>query len=173
MVRRGQVLIGSGNGRKLPLQQTRDGWGERVTEIGVLGAAAVLRPVTGVHGQLHEVGEPFDFLGACCFTARQGAKLIQIGGRGALGHQVGVDEREVGELILGIVVDILVHVPIEHFQGSGVGGTPTPAWDFAVLDASQFVVLLPEIGFEGLERSQEPEYGRVSRCEPATLCEGR
>src|SRR5207244_12259757 len=34
-----QVPIVSGNGRKLPFQQTRDGWWERVTEIGVLRAA--------------------------------------------------------------------------------------------------------------------------------------
>src|SRR2546428_11819431 len=66
----GEVAIVSGNRRKLPFQQTRDGWGERVTEIGVLGAAAVLRPVTGVHGELHEVGEPPDLLGAGRFTAR-------------------------------------------------------------------------------------------------------
>ena len=62
-----------------------------------------------------------------------------------------------GELILGIVMDILGHVRIQHRKGSGVGSIPTPAWDFAVLDASQFVVLLPEIGFEGFECGQEAQ----------------
>ena len=122
----GQVGIGPGNGRKLPFTQTRDGLRERVTEIGVLCAAAVARPPTGVHGESHEVGEPSDLPGTCRFTARQRAKLIQIDGIGALGNQVGVDEREVGELILGIVVDILVHVPIQVLKGSGVGWTPAP-----------------------------------------------
>ena len=80
----GEVAIVSGNCRKLPFQQTRDGWWKRVTEIGVLRAAAVPNPPTGVHGELHEVGEPSDLLGACRFTARQSAKLIQIDGIGAL-----------------------------------------------------------------------------------------
>ncbi len=102
-------------------------------------------------------------------TALQRAKLLQVDGIPTLGNQVRVYEREVGELILGIVVDILGHVPIQHLQGSGVGWTPAPAWDFAVLDASQFVVLLPQIGFEDFGRRQEPENGLVSRCETATF----
>src|SRR5260221_12818051 len=138
-----QVSIGSGNGRKLPFTQPRDCLSKRVTEIGGLCAAAVPPPPTGVHGELHEVGEPSDLLRAGRFTAPPRAKLLQTYGRRALGHQVAVDEREVGELILGIVVDILGHVSIQHFQGSDVAWTPTPPWDFAVLDASQLVVLLP------------------------------
>jgi hypothetical protein len=39
VVLRGQVGIGSGNGRKLPFQQTRDGWWERVSEEGSDAAA--------------------------------------------------------------------------------------------------------------------------------------
>src|SRR6266699_5207379 len=64
------VIIVSGNRRKLPLEQPWNSLSERVTEIGVLGAAAVARPITGVHGELHEVGEPPDLLGACGLTAR-------------------------------------------------------------------------------------------------------
>src|SRR6266702_4945591 len=176
VILRVQVGIVSGNRRKLPCKQPRDGLREGVTEIGILGAAAVAGPPTGVHGELHEVGQPsLVLLCACGLTAPQRAKPLQVDGIGTLGDQVGVEEREVADLILGIVVDILVHVPIEHFQGSGVGGTPAPPWDFAVLDASQFVVLLPEIGFEDFGRRQEPENGRVSRCETATtfFSEGR
>ncbi len=40
MVVRGQVAIVSGNRRKLPGAQTRDSLRERITEIGVLRAAA-------------------------------------------------------------------------------------------------------------------------------------
>src|SRR5258708_2844760 len=70
VVRGGQVPIVSGNGRKLPFQQTRDSGWERVTEIGVLRAAAVARPPTGVHGELHQVGEPeLVLLGPCPLTA--------------------------------------------------------------------------------------------------------
>src|SRR5205823_9578166 len=34
-------------------------------------------------------------------------------------------------------------------------------WDFAVLDTSQFVILLPEIGFEDFDRAQESENGLI------------
>src|SRR6266487_413488 len=132
-----KVPIVSRNRRKLPFQQTRNCRWEGVPKIGVLRAAAVARPETGVHSELHEVGESsLVLLGTCRLTAGQRAKPIQIDWLRALGSQVRVDEREVSELILGIVVDILRHVLIQVFQGLGVGGIPTAAWDFAVLDAS-------------------------------------
>jgi len=106
------------------------------------------------------------------FTALQRAKLLQIDGISALGHQVRVDERKVAHLILGIVVDILGHVSIQHLEGSGVACTAAPPWDFAVLDAPQFVVLLPQIGFQDFGRREEPENGHVALGETATLCFG-
>ena len=53
-----KVVIGSGNRRKLPFQQTWDCRSERVPEIGVLCAAAVLCPIAGIHRKLHEIGKP-------------------------------------------------------------------------------------------------------------------
>src|SRR2546430_7859805 len=132
-----QVIIGSRNRRKLPLTQTRDGLSERVPEIGVLRAAAVARPPAGVHRELHEVGEPSLVLEcACRLTALQRAKLIQIDGIGALRNQVRIDEREVADLILGIVVYILGHVPIQHFKGSYVSWIPALSLYLAVLGSS-------------------------------------
>jgi hypothetical protein len=58
VVSRREVAIVAGDGRELPGIQTRDGLWEGVAEIGVLGAAAVAGPPTGVHRELHEVGEP-------------------------------------------------------------------------------------------------------------------
>ena len=66
----GEVPVVSGNGRKLPSKQPRDGLSEGITEIGVLGATAVARPPTGVYCELHEVGEPSDVLGAGRLTTR-------------------------------------------------------------------------------------------------------
>src|SRR6266852_1661476 len=76
MIFGGQVAIVSGNRRELPRTQTGDCLSESVTEVGILRAAAVPRPPTGVHRELHEVGEPSDLLGACRLTAWQGAKPI-------------------------------------------------------------------------------------------------
>ena len=71
--------------------------------------------------------------------------------------QVGVDEGEVADLVVGVVVDVLVHVLVQHRDRLGIGGVPAAAGDFAVLDAGQLVVLLPEIRLEDLGRSQETE----------------
>jgi hypothetical protein len=78
----------------------------------------------------------------------------------------------VAELIFGIVVDILGHVPIQNEQASDVGSTAAAPWDFAVLDASQFVVLLPQVTFDDFDRGQEPENGDVSFGETATALFG-
>src|SRR5437588_8313888 len=150
----GEVRVRSRNGWKLPFTQTRDGLSERATQIGVLRAAAVARPPAGVHGEMHEVGEPPDLLGAGRFTARQIAKLIQVDGIGALGNQVRVDEGHVAELILGIVVDILGHIRIEHLKAIYAGLTAAPATAFAALHASQFVVPLPEIAVDAYASSE-------------------
>ena len=106
-------------------------------------------------------------LGARRFTARQRAKLIQIDGSRAFRLQVGVDEREVAELIIRIVVDILRHVPVQELKGFNVGCTPAPPWNLTVLDSSQFVVLLPQIRFEDFCGSQKLENGHVSLCKTA------
>jgi len=79
----------------------------------------------------------------------------------------------VAELILGIVVDILGHVPIQHLKSLDVGWTSTAPWDFAILDASQLVVLLPQIAFEDFDRSQEPENGHVSSCKTGSSFFGK
>ena len=52
------------------------------------------------------------------------------------------------DLILGVIMDILVHVFIQHSQRIMVGWVPATAWNFAVLDASEFVVLDPKVGLK-------------------------
>src|SRR5437762_11993828 len=52
------------------------------------------------------------------------------------------------DLIVGVVVDVLVHVLVQHRKGSGVGWISGSAGDFGVLDSAEFVVLLPQIGFD-------------------------
>src|SRR5437879_883443 len=82
----------------------------------------------------------------------------------SLGDQVCVKECEMGALILGIIMDVLVHISIKDFQGLGVDWIPSSSRDFAVLDASQLIVLDPEIGFEDFGCRREPKQGRIPCC---------
>src|SRR4029077_11877174 len=77
-----------------------------------------------------------------------------------------------GHLIFSVVVNVLGHVRIEKRNGGGVGGTSTASGDFAVLDSPEFVVLLPQIGFEDFGRGQEPQYGHITYCDDATARRG-
>ena len=152
-----------------PTAKVWDGLREGVAEVGVQRVAAVARPEAGVDGQLHQVGEPSDLLGAGRLTARQSTKLIQIDGLGPFRSQIGVNEREMADLIVGVVVDVLVHVLVQHRKRRGIGRIPGSARNFVVLDAAEFVVLLPQIGFDDFCCRQESENVRVSLRETATL----
>ena len=76
-----------------------------------------------------------------------------------------------GDLIVGVVVDILGHVGVQHFHGGGVRWVPSSAWNFAVLDSGELVILLPQICFDDFCCRQESENIRVSPWETAaTIC---
>ena len=130
---------------------------ERVAEVGVFGVAAVARPPARIDGQLHQVGEPPDLLRAGGFAARQRGEFFEVDRVGTTRFQVRVQEREVRELILGVVVDVLRHVFVEHFQRRGVRRTAASARNLAVLDAAELVVLLPEVGLQDLRGRQKPQ----------------
>jgi len=49
----------------------------------------------------------------------------------------------VGELIFGVVVDILIHVSVENLEGRGVEWAATPSWNLIVLDSSKFGYIEP------------------------------
>ncbi len=74
-----------------------------------------------------------------------------------------------GKLILSVVVDILRHVHIQNLKSGCIRCAATSSRDFAILDSSEFVVLYPQICFEDLRRSEEPEDCRVSSCELSTF----
>jgi hypothetical protein len=54
-------------------------------------------------------------------------------------------------------VDVLGHITIENLKGSGIQHTPTSPRDLVVLDSSEFVVLLPQIGLKDFGRGEKPE----------------
>jgi len=147
---------------------------------GVVVAAAVAAPPTGVDGELGEVGDPLSDgcrVDPVSDAPFQGFELIETHLIRALGSQVGVDERLVAELILGVVMDVLRHVAIELLKGQGVRRIPAgrESRQFVVwiavglgLRSAQFSVLQPQVAFDDLRRRQEPEDRRVSFGETAT-----
>ena len=66
------------------------------------------------------------------------------------------------DLIIGVVMDVLIHVFIQHREGLGVGWIASAARDFGVLDAAEFIVLDPKVGLEYLQRRWEPKQCRIS-----------
>jgi hypothetical protein len=162
--RRVQIGISSGDCRKLPTMQVRHClWKYDVgLKVGVMKAGAVTSPPAGIESELHKVGKPELSARARGSAARQSAERFEIYSSRSLGDQVCVKESEMGVLILGIIMDVLVHIPIKDFQGLGVGWIPGSSRDFVVWDASELVVLDPEIGLEDFGRRREPEQSRVS-----------
>jgi hypothetical protein len=129
---------------------------------------AIARPEAGVDGQLHQIREPSDLLRPCGLAAGQRAELVQVHGLLAVRLQVGVDEGGVGDLVVGVVVDVLIHVLVQHRHGLGVGWAAAAAGDLTVLDAGELVVLLPEIGLDELRCGQELENRGVALGQPTS-----
>ena len=75
------------------------------------------------------------------------------------------------DLIVGVVVDVLGHVLVQHGKRLGVGWTPSSAWNLTILDAAELIILLPQISFDEFYCRQESENVRVSPRETAaTIC---
>ena len=67
-----------------------------------------------------------------------------------------------GPLILGVVVDVLIHVLIELRHSVVVRLISSATWFLTVLNSGEFVVLNPEICFENFGRSREPKNRSVA-----------
>src|SRR4029450_9223906 len=105
----------------------------------------------GVDGKLRQVSETVSnhvWIDSRRGTAHQRAKRIEICRRRSLGDQIGVEEPPLSELIIGVVMDVVSHFILNNLQGVRVGFIATAAWDFVVLDATEFVVLEPKVGLE-------------------------
>ena len=84
----------------------------------------------------------------------------------AFRNEIRVEEGEMGALILGVIMDVLVHVFVQLRQCFVVSGISAPVRLLAVLDPGQLVVLDPEIGFQDFGGSCEPEQSCIARCKP-------
>src|SRR5215469_4771231 len=79
-------------------------------EIRVMAVAAVPSPPTSIERELGKVGQPFpDQRGvdAGGSTALEHTKLVEIRRRGAVRREIRIQKREVGYLVVGVVVNIL------------------------------------------------------------------
>ena len=110
----GRVSIGSGDRGVLSHGQCGNGLRSRIAEVGVLGAAAIARPPTGVDGELHQVGETSELIGSSGLAAGQGAEAIEVDGVGTLRFQVRVDEDFVAQLVFGVVMNVLRHIAVQR-----------------------------------------------------------
>ena len=72
------------------------------------------------------------------------------------------------DLIIGVIVDVVLHLILDKFQGLGIVWVTAAAWDLVILAAAEFVVLDPEVGLEELQGRWKPKQGRVSRCKKTT-----
>src|SRR5438034_4919158 len=133
--------------------QSRDGLrkGEVWIKIWVMTVVAITRPPAGVDSELRQVRESSSDqvrIDSRRGAAHQSPKRIQIYRICSLGLQVGVKESMVSDFIIGVVVDVYGHVFVEHLNGLSVGFISGPAWDFVILDATEFIVLDPKVGLE-------------------------
>ena len=157
-----KIGIGSWNRWELPRYQTGNGLREGIAKIRVFVITPVAGPPTGVHAELHEVGKPADLLRAGRRAARQRAKPVQIHRLHAVCNQVRIDEFEVAEFVVRVVVNVLVHILIQHCQRGRVSRISGPTGHLGVLDAAEFIILLPQIGLEDFRGSQESQDGGVT-----------
>src|SRR5207302_7954229 len=91
------------------------------------------------------------------FAARQVREPAEVYRFGAPRFEVGIEKREVRELVLCVVVDVLRHVFVEDFERFRVGRVAAAARHLAVLHAAELVVLLPEVGLEDLGGGEESQ----------------
>ncbi len=144
-----------------------------VTEIGIGGAAAIAPPPGRVHRELHEIGQALLARRAIGRAAVQRAESFEADGPRALRFKVFIDEIEMGEFVLGVVVNVLRHVTVDLRQQIDIRLVSAPCRLFRVVNAAELVVLLPKIGFEDFERRKEAENADVSERRPVVIGERR
>ena len=128
-----------------------NGLGEdRGIEIRILPAAAIASVPACIDGQLHQVRQSSNLLGACRCAARQSAETVEVHSIGTLRSKIGIEKSKVADFVFRVVVNVLIDVLVKVFKCIGVRLTPASARDLFVLDASKFVVLLPQITLNDL-----------------------
>ena len=74
-----------------------------------------------------------------------------------------------GDLVVGVVVNILREVRVEHLKCGRISRISTPSRNLAVLYPPRFVVLYPEIALEYFSGGCKTKNGGVAFGEPAVI----
>src|SRR5215469_16748100 len=167
MLGRMQVGIGSRDSGMWSREQIRDGLRKHEIgiEIGVMGVAAVPSPPTRIEGELSEVGQPLsdqrcvDAGGSAAF---EHTKLVEIRWRRAVRDEVRIQKREMCDLVVGVVMNVLRKVGVKVLQLGSIELVSRSSRNFTIWDAAEFVVLHPEIAFENFRCRSESQQGRVT-----------
>src|SRR6266511_1350690 len=136
-----------------------------------MAVVAVARPPAGVDGKLRQVSEPMSdqvWIDSCRTAAHQSAKRVEVCRSRSLGDQVRVEELVMSNLIIGVVMDVVLHFILNNLQGVRVGFIATAARNFVILGAAEFVVLNPKVSLESLQCRWEPKEGCVPLCQTTT-----
>src|ERR1700726_4039560 len=67
--------------------------------------------------------------------------------------------------IIGIVVDILCHIRVQHGKSCRISRVSTSAGDFVIRNTPEFVVLHPKVRLNDLSCCREPEQCCISPSE--------
>src|SRR5580765_7607880 len=116
-----------------------------------MAVVAVARPPAGIDRELGQVGESVpnqSSVNSGGSATHEGAKRIEICRSLSVGHQIRIQKLVMSDLIVSIVVDVLIHVCVQHRESGSVEWIASSARDFRVRDATQFVVLDPKVGLE-------------------------
>ena len=134
-------------------------------KIRVMAVVAITSPPAGIDGKLRQVGEPMADQGSIDSrrgATHQSAKPVQICTPGTSGEQVRIEELVMSDLVIGVVMDVVSHFILNNLQGVDIGWIASAASDFVVVDATEFVVLNPKVGFEYFQSRWETKQRRVS-----------
>src|SRR5206468_2850615 len=120
-------------------------------KIRVMTVVAIAGPPAGIDRKLRQVSEPtsdFVRIDAGRGAAHQPAKRIEVCRGRSLGDQIRVEEGMMSDLVIGVVMDVVLHFILNNLQGIRVGFIAIAAWTFVVLDAAEFAALDPKVGLE-------------------------
>ncbi len=127
-----------------------------------MAVVAVASPPTRIQSESHQVCKTKFSAGACRTAALQRAKLLKVDRRCPLRSEICVEKVLVSEFVVGIVVDILGHVRVQHRKSIGEGWIAASTRLLLVLNSRQFVVLHPEVRLQNLRGCGEPKQGGIS-----------